>query len=324
MLVYAGIDEAGYGPVVGPLCVASTVFTVEEHDGPAAPNLWRLLNRAVCRKVTDSRRRIAVNDSKLIKGANNAAKHPLLHLERGVLSFHSSLDERSTMPESCNVLLDALHCKPPDMPWYESATPLPVANDAGLLRVGLSRLRRSLNEAGVGLRLMQCRVVDAPEFNRGIRTLGNKAAVNLFAVLRLCEHIRRRFATDHPHIVVDRQGGRMHYRQQLQDTWPAARIAILDEDERVSRYRLDLPEGPMTVTFTTEAEAVHLPVALASMTAKYVRELMMIRFNRYFRQQMPELKPTAGYYQDGRRFLSDIEGLITRLDVPRQDLIRSA
>ena len=46
VLIYAGIDEAGYGPMLGPLCVASSVFVLDEHDpagGP--PDLWRLLRR---------------------------------------------------------------------------------------------------------------------------------------------------------------------------------------------------------------------------------------------------------------------------------------
>jgi hypothetical protein len=64
-------------------------------------------------------------------------------------------------------------------------------------------------------------------------------------------------------------------------------------------------------------------VALASMTAKYVRELLMMRLNRYFRSHMPELKPTAGYVEDGRRYIGDIEPLIARLGVDRRSLIRS-
>ncbi len=72
MLVYAGIDEAGYGPMFGPLCVAGATFILKDHDPAAgAPNMWRLLNRAVCRSPRDKRNRIAINDSKKLKGAND-------------------------------------------------------------------------------------------------------------------------------------------------------------------------------------------------------------------------------------------------------------
>ena len=93
MLVYAGIDEAGYGPMLGPLCVACTAFVLEQYEpaeGP--PNLWTLLAGAVCRKSSDKKRRIAVDDSKKLKGAADGASHPLRHLERGVLSFCPGAD----------------------------------------------------------------------------------------------------------------------------------------------------------------------------------------------------------------------------------------
>ena len=49
-----------------------------------------------------------------------------------------------------------------------------------------------------------------------------------------------------------------------------------------------------------------LATALASMTAKYLRELHMIQFNAYFQARVPGLKPTAGYGLDAWRFLDDI------------------
>ena len=56
-----------------------------------------------------------------------------------------------------------------------------------------------------------------------------------------------------------------------------------------------------------QAEERHLPVALASMFAKYVRELLMGAFNHYWQQVVPGLRPTAGYYTDAMRFLADID-----------------
>src|SRR5262245_15423136 len=92
MLVYAGIDEAGYGPMLGPLCVACTAFVVQDHDPETAGgcDLWKKLKKAVCKKRTDKRRRIAVDDSKKIKLPNDGNVHPLRFLERGVLSFLSA------------------------------------------------------------------------------------------------------------------------------------------------------------------------------------------------------------------------------------------
>ena len=52
-----GIDEAGYGPLLGPLCVATSVFHMEEATEPQ--DLWELLSSAVCRSPKDSKGRVA-------------------------------------------------------------------------------------------------------------------------------------------------------------------------------------------------------------------------------------------------------------------------
>ena len=128
----------------------------------------------------------------------------------------------------------------------------------------------------------------------------------------------------HPRILIDRHGGRTHYREDLQLAFPEARITIVCEDDRLSRYRLDAPgDRSVTVTFTTQAEAKHLPVALSSMAAKYTRELMMARMNRFFTGHLPDLKPTAGYVTDARRYLKDIDPVIRNLQIERRELVRS-
>ena len=62
----------------------------------------------------------------------------------------------------------------------------------------------------------------------------------------------------------------------------------------------------MTVEFRQGADGAELPVALASMLSKYVRELCMIQFNAFWQDRVQGLKRTAGYPQDAARFLADI------------------
>ena len=82
-LLLAGIDEAGYGPTLGPLCVGMTLFRVRDWEpGQEAPDLWKLLSGTVCKKPSDARRRIPIADSKALKLANDTkTRHPLVHLE---------------------------------------------------------------------------------------------------------------------------------------------------------------------------------------------------------------------------------------------------
>ena len=334
MLVYAGIDEAGYGPMLGPLCVACTTFVIPDHDpdtsGPC--DLWKRLKKSICRKRTDKKRRIAIDDSKKLKLANDAAAHPLRFLERGVLSFLSVMDN-SCEDASVDVnhfcgcddeLFNKLNIAIAPADWYRSSTPLPITHTLDELRICISRLRNTLSDQSTSFKLLRCEAIDAESFNTQCASMGTKSSVNFCSVMRHIDAVWQRWPHHHPRVIVDRQGGRSHYLQDLLLAYPEAQIQILAEDDNLSRYRLERPDGSkLTVSFLVEAEAHHLPVALASMTAKYVRELLMLRLNRYFQALMPELKPTAGYTEDARRYIADIEPLIAQLNLDRRALIRA-
>ena len=66
----------------------------------------------------------------------------------------------------------------------------------------------------------------------------------------------------------------------------------------------------------------HFPVAMASMICKYLRELAMKLFNRFWQEHLPGLKPTKGYPVDARRFKQDIAEAQTRLGIPDEILWR--
>ena len=90
-------------------------------------------------------------------------------------------------------------------------------------------------------------------------------------------------------------------------------MTILEEAPGRSKYQIACAKlnRRIAVQFQPESEAKHMPVALASMLAKLTREMMMARFNAYWCGRMPELKPTAGYRNDGWRWLQDVKDVIT-------------
>ena len=328
VLIYAGIDEAGYGPLLGPLCVACTVFAMRDVDAStdgSVCDLWKRLNKVVCRKRTDKRHRIAVDDSKLLKGAPDGPHHPLKFLERGVLSFVAAQAQAPTLA-CCSDLLGHLNVKACAQDWYTIPTPLPVGQTLDELRIAASRLHRTLAEQGVSCEMMRCEAIDAAEFNEQVDRMGNKANVNLCAAMRLIDAVWQRWPEHQPTIIVDHHGGRTRYLPTLMQAYPDAKAQVHVEEETISSYRLTRQingaASTLSITFVVEAESQHLPVALASMTAKYVRELFMLRMNRHFTGLMPELKPTAGYNEDGRRYLQQIEPLIADRGIDRRALVR--
>ncbi|UCD76632.1 MAG: hypothetical protein JSV91_06845, partial [Phycisphaerales bacterium] len=226
-------------------------------------------------------------------------------------------------PATDSALLEQLGAETAPRPWYDSVTALPVGQDAGELRIATGRLVRALAATGVRCEAVWCRIIDAEDLNNQAEKMGTKSAVNFRAIMRLVDQIRRRWDQAHPRIIVDRQGGRTRYLRELQLAYPDAHLHILAETEALSRYRLEGGDAPLTLSFVRGAEERHFPVALASMAAKYVRELLMLRLNRYFRGFLPELKPTAGYVQDGRRYVRQIESVIRSEGLDRRCLLRS-
>lgn len=347
-MLLIGIDEAGYGPMLGPLCVGLCAMRVEGwQPGDDAPDLWERLAPGVCRKPGDPRGRVAIEDSKKLKLPNDARRHPLTHLERGVLAAWRAIDGERPIPATDLGLLSALgvslerRSEPSggiacvgSAPWYQGeALVVPVAHGAGAIEIAGNVLAGACAEAGVHVVDLRCRAVFEEEFNRTVRDHRSKAATTLIGI---GEHLRRIWVKwsavdpaqpqNHPRVVIDRLGGRTGYAQLLAgllgpEVAPSITVREVSSAPGVSRYQIE-GSGPddqgqrrLSVVVRTEAESAFLPVALASMTAKYCRELLMARFNRCWSQAaaragLGELKPTAGYVQDARRWLGDAAPLL--------------
>lgn len=316
-LIYCGIDEAGYGPMLGPLCVCASVFEVSSWEqGQAAPDLWKLLERAVCRSPRDVRKRIAVADSKKLKLPNGQQRDPLLHLERGVLGFCEGF---LTPIESDDALFGSLGVNLGSQAWYAGdPAPLPRASTRDAIRIDANILTGAAERAGVRLVGLWGVTLCESSFNALVREHGSKGATTTHALRILVARVLREWPEAEVRIVADRHGGRVHYAGALSGVCSHS-PRPLEETERASRYELG---ERARVLLIPEAEDAHLPVALASMTAKLVRELAMARFNRYWCDRLPKLKPTAGYTTDARRWLRDAHPV---LDAPtRAALVRLA
>ncbi len=321
MLVYAGIDEAGYGPMLGPLCVGCTVFVLSEDDpadGP--PDLWRRLKQAVCRRPGDKRRRVAVDDSKRLKGPRDGAGHPLRHLERAVLAFGPGLEPA---PADDGGLFRLLGTDISAQPWFASTSAIPVGQTSQEIRISRGRIDRAMAAAAIRCASISCRALDAGRFNTEVRDSGSKATVNFRLAIELVESVLAAFPGEHVRVLIDRHGGRTRYAETIVEALPGASVETVAETETLSRYRMEHRGRRATVSFAAGGDGRFFPVALASMTAKYVRDLLMMRLNRFFQEHMPELQPTAGYYGDARRYLEQIRPVMRRLRIRPAELVRS-
>lgn len=326
-VVYAGIDEAGYGPMLGPLCVGFSAFLVDAEES-RVPDLLERLGSAVCGDLKSWRaaggRPIAVGDSKKLKLANSSVnRHPLFHLERGVLSLLMARGER---PATDVELLDLLGSDLDQPEHADASVSLPHACDAAELSIASNVLAEAMRRARVEPVQLGCHTLDAIQFNEILSKTGTKASATASGLADHLRALRSRWGeTEHPvRVVCDRLGGRSQYagvlRRVFSDEQREVQITVIEESERISRYELQgdglgQTPGRWQVQFVTDSERQHAPVAWASMTAKLIREIAMGKFNRFWCQRAAEagfeLKPTAGYVQDARRWLADCSPILS-------------
>jgi ribonuclease HII len=314
-VILAGIDEAGYGPRLGPLCAGAAIFLAPGAASAAA------VDRAVAAAAAEAG--VAVDDSKRVHrpGAGTRA------LEETVLPFaHAALPSR---PASAGALLAALGVGPTAAghPWYASvaARPVPDAADAEEVGRRARDLERALARRGVRA-ILAARVLPEGAYNLRVAASGNKAAVlfdEVAALLARAVGAPPRGEGEAVEVLCDRQGGRAAYGPLLQSRFPDRLAVPVREGREVSAYDLRGAGPPVRVRFEVDADARSAAVALASCTAKLLREWHMAALNRFVLAGEPGVRPTAGYWTDGTRFLRETGGARRRLGIDDAVFVRS-
>ncbi len=313
MTLVIGTDEAGYGPNLGPLVIGATAWRVATEPAKAEGVLSAAL--AAAEAAVGGR---LWGDSKQIYRAGTGFDL----LERGVLAALAVAGAGS--PETWRELATAVGSDGGDaIPERAAleALALPRHRSAG----GMAEVARAVGEAlasrGVTVVAVRSRVVTPAEFN-GLLDRGlNKSDILSAATLDLAAGLEAAVATAEPVVIwCDRHGGRRRYAPQVSRAFAAPLVQPIEETPLRSAYRL----GPgRTIEFTVGGEA-RLPVAVASMTAKYVRELAMLGFNACWAERQPGLAATAGYPVDASRWRQEAAAVVERAGVPWDAIWRRA
>ncbi len=354
MGILIGMDEAGYGPNYGPLVVAATAWRVPDAEIPctldegdcestlggtnlpstiqpairnpksaidAAPDLYRLLRGTVVKKP--STQRIAIADSKTLYTPGNG----LAQLERGLHAvlgaMRQSLGCWASLVDYSQADCDGHHklvC------WPESyRCDLPIDASLDDVTALASRLSQACQKSYIHPLLIRARLIYPGQFNELVTYHGSKGAALSHITVGLLREVIDTVGMHLPlspvprplppiHAVCDKHGGRNFYAALLQHHFSEHWIEPIHESREESRYDWGPPEARTRVAFRMNGERF-LPTALASMMAKYLRELAMRAFNAFWCGHIPNLRPTAGYPKDAERFRSDIRAAQQQLKI---------
>jgi len=284
------------------------------------PDLYRILRTVVAKKASE--RRIAIADSKALFSPGLG----LRQLERGLHAVLSTLQQSascwSTIVNYCGADPAGHHkttCWPHDFDCQ-----LPIDATADELERLANRFATTCDTAGVRPLLVRARLTYPAQFNDLVDHHGSKGAALSHITVGLLREVidsiplpcRERqgeglLPAPSPQLpapifaVCDKHGGRNFYAALLQHHFSEHWIEPVHESRTESRYEWGPPESRTRVAFRMNGEQF-LPTALASMTAKYLRELSMRAFNEFWTTHVPNIRPTAGYPNDSSRFRKDI------------------
>ncbi len=313
-----GIDEAGYGPNLGPFVMTAVACQVPDHCHDA--NLWTLLRPLVRQGADADDGQLLIDDSKIVY-----TRRGLAGLERGVLA--TLWREEVGLAASLAALVE--WACPDDRDelgrevWYRGEQALPVHLAAEDLELWATRFDKACVEAKIARWHIRSVVVCPNRFNALLREGGTKGVVLGHALTLLLRWLRKQLTgEDEMSFFIDKHGGRNTYAAMIQHALPDGLVFTGQEGMTRSVYRVRGLGREVCLTFQPRADAEHFCVALASMTSKYLREVLMLEFNRFWQQHVPDLRPTAGYPGDAARFLQAIRPTVEKLGLREEALWR--
>lgn len=296
-MLVVGVDENGLGPRLGPL--VATAMTLEVRGSYDA---GRLRRRGLALGVTDSKQvsgfgNMAFAESVALALVERSEGVPMSDADAFLAAL--CLDPRSALP--CPDHGTARQC------WSQSVGLPAFGGDPA---EGREVLRKLEGRGTVRLRRVRSAVACSGVLNRELEGGRNKLRVDL-ALFEGLVLDARRACLEPVDAVCGMVGGIRDYVEYFSRFSRAVTTSA-----RKGRREYAVPDVG-NVRFEVDADRRHLPVALASIVGKYVRELWMHRMHRFY-SQYAQVRPASGYHDPvTRRFMLETLPVRERLGVAK-------
>ncbi len=332
--LFIGVDEAGYGPNLGPLLIGGSAWVVPSEM--TETDLCQLLaaEQFFAAPWSPNCDHVPLGDSKKLYQSTTG----LRTIELGLLSMLATLSEPPGLLGNSLGKLDQFVARLAPAastnitgestgkaaPWYLNLAEfsVPVTKEAESDIARLSKLaKQRLQKHGIELVAVHAMVIDESEFNRQVLQYDSKGKLLSLVTFEMVNCLLAASPELPAEIYCDRQGGRKNYMPLLLEWMPESWFIETQQSNERCSYRTTSGRN-LDIHFSVGGDSFP-PTALASMVAKYLRERLMESFNLYWSQQVSGIKPTAGYPQDSIRFRKSIEAKAAELGIPLEIWWRS-
>ena len=305
-MIVVGVDENGLGPILGPLVTTAVSLGLARYSPERQASIGRALG---------------IDDSKATAGFGQMAVAEGLVLALVERLFRARVSD-------IDALFECLLLEPPatlqrPCPGGAAAqcwsAPLQLPCFGGDIEQG-HRALEGLTRRGILLLHARSAVACTGALNKRLRAGQSRVEVDLELMERLVLDARG-VAGDEVRAICGMVGGIRNYTAKLRH-FPLPDVTPLRARGGALAYQV---AGVGHVRFEIDADTRHLPVALASMLGKYVRELWMARQNRFYRTHDDTLDEVSGYHDPvTRRFVEATALLRQRLRVDDACFLRKS
>lgn len=304
-MIVIGIDENGLGPILGPMVVTAAAFRCPEYN---ADSLWKLVDE-----------QLPADDSKVVfKNRKHGQAETAVLRWLSLFNIHATntgtliqkICHEFILP--CPSAIDSPQCQlptPVSVPLFSSldwpSLPLDVWN-----RFDVAEIKPALLHAtNICPGLYNQYLADDKR---------NKLQLDFELMMKLISIIERQFPKDRILAICGKVGATRYYLPWFKKN-EFNHVVALKEHPDCSQYQLS---KRTTVCFIKDADSLHLPVAVASMIGKYIREIEMHHINTLL---LPNQRPVSGYRDTrSKSFIQSTQSKRKKIGLPDRCFLRNS